>query len=78
MPARKMNASALQFLILAMNKEQELFQFEFYNFHPATDHFLELFDSGKTVVRAERNSSCPPSLPRRGPVSTREMKNRTV
>ncbi len=59
MPARKMNASALQFLILAMNKEQALFQFEFYNFRPAADPFRELLDSGKTVVRAEAKQLMP-------------------
>jgi hypothetical protein len=47
MPARKMNASALQFLILATNKEQALFQFEFYNLHPAADPFLELLNTGR-------------------------------
>lgn len=46
MPARRLNVSALQFLILAMNKEQELFQFEFYNFRPAENDFLRFLDSG--------------------------------
>jgi hypothetical protein len=52
-PARKLNTSALQFMILAMNKEQSLFQFELYDFPPAAGHFLELLGSGRTVVRAE-------------------------
>lgn len=53
MSTRKMNTSALQFLILAMNKEQALFQFEFHHFHPSEDPFLELLDSKKTVIRDE-------------------------
>ncbi|WP_112274476.1 hypothetical protein [Lentzea terrae] len=51
LPARKMNLAAIQFLILAMNKEQTLFQFEFYNFGTDTDPLLELLDSRKTVGR---------------------------
>jgi hypothetical protein len=59
MPACKMNASALQFLILAMNKEQKLFQFEFYNFDPDAHPFLRLLNSRKTVVRAEAKQLMP-------------------
>lgn len=59
MPARKMNASALQFLILAMNKEQALFQFEFYNFHPAVDPLLKLLNSQEAVIRAEAKQLMP-------------------
>ena len=54
-----MNTSALQFLILAMNKEQSLFQFEFYNFHPATHPLLKLLDGGETEVRAEAKRLMP-------------------
>lgn len=53
MPARKLNESALQFLILAMNKEQARFQFEFYDLSPADHPLLEILGSGKTVDRAK-------------------------
>lgn len=53
-----MNTSALQFLILAMNKEQDLFQFEFYNFDSAAAPFLGLL-SEKTVVRAQAKQLMP-------------------
>jgi len=51
-PARKLNETALRFLILAMNKEQELFQFEFYNI-VAGDPLLTVLKNDQTVVRAE-------------------------
>lgn len=58
MPARKLNEAALRFLILAMNKEQELFQFEFYNI-ATSDPLLAMLENGHTVVRAEAREQLP-------------------
>jgi hypothetical protein len=49
MPRRKLNDSALRFLVLAMNKEQNLFQFEFFA-PPLEDPLLRKLGN-KTVSR---------------------------
>src|SRR3954466_197684 len=58
-PTPKMNLPALQFLILAMNKEQSLFQFEFYNFYPTTTPLLKMLGSENVVARAEAKQHMP-------------------
>jgi hypothetical protein len=58
-PVRKLNEPALQFLILSMNKEQLLFQFEFYNFDPVDDPLLEMLASSEMAVRAKAKGLMP-------------------
>ncbi|HEY4454292.1 MAG TPA: hypothetical protein VGN81_08270 [Pseudonocardiaceae bacterium] len=53
LPVPKMNTAALKFLILAMNQEQDLFQFEFYSFDLGDHLLLRLLNTDKTVVRNE-------------------------
>jgi hypothetical protein len=53
-----MNVAALQYLILAMNKEQTLFQFEFYRLYSATP-LLELLGSERTMGRAQAKALMP-------------------
>lgn len=57
MPRRKLNDSALRFLVLAMNKEQGLFQFEFFA-PPLADPLLRGL-SGKSVSRLSIEEELP-------------------
>lgn len=57
MPRRKLNDSALRFLVLAMNKEQGLFQFEF--FAPPLDDPLLRRLSSKSVSRLSVKQELP-------------------
>lgn len=57
-PARKLNEPALRFLVLAMNKEQDLFQFEFYNL-AAGDPLLAMLGKGQNAVRATAREQLP-------------------
>ena len=51
MPKRRLNEPALRYLVLAMNKEQQLIQFEFYNITSGHPVFAALRD-GRPMRRA--------------------------
>ncbi|RJQ74470.1 hypothetical protein D5S17_22865 [Pseudonocardiaceae bacterium YIM PH 21723] len=52
-PARGLNIPALQYMILAMNREQDLVQFEFFRFPPDTHRLLLALQGGPKVSRRD-------------------------